>query len=83
MNEKISPEDQIENFTKKLETPQITLLQIQNLANAELDKLITNINMEQEKGEKKLTEEEIKAIHGAIDKFRRKIDHKIFDFVDQ
>jgi hypothetical protein len=81
--EKPTPESQIKNLTKKLEIPQITLLQTKNLVAVELEKLIADINAEYGKEKNPPTEKELKKVNELIKEFRRKADRKIFDFVDK
>jgi len=78
-NENLSPKTQLENLTKKLEVPQITLLQIYNLQ-SEQEKLIDDINRQ---AESPLTKEEIEAVNKIIKEFNQKSKAKIFNFVDQ
>ena len=80
MNEKPTPESQIKNLTKKLEIPQITLLQIKNLQ-SEQKKIINDINMRQ--AESPLTKEEIEAVNKVIEEFNQKSEAKILSFIDQ
>jgi hypothetical protein len=84
-NEKPSPQSRIENLTKKLETPRITLLQTKGLV-LELQEIIRDINREfgekYQKGQKP-NEEEVEAINKLISEFNRKSDEKVFSFVDK
>jgi len=79
-NENLSSKTQLENLAKKLETPQITLLQIKNLQ-SEQKKIINDINMRQ--AESPLTKEEIEAVNKVIEEFNQKSEAKILSFVDQ
>lgn len=79
-NENLSPKTQLENLAKKLETPQITLLQIKNLQ-SEQKKIIDGIKMRQV--ESPLTKEEIEAVNKVIEEFNQKSEAKILSFVDQ
>ena len=83
MNEKSSPQDQIKNFTKKLDSPQITLLQTKNLINVELKKLLDEINAEYGKQKNPPPAEEIKKIDELIKEFNRKAHRKVLGFADK
>lgn len=85
-NESLSPQTRIENLIKKLETPQITLLQIKSLF-FEYRELIDDINKEYyekyQKEKKEADKEEVEAINKLAKEFNQKFDTKLFSFVDK